>query len=132
MDLALAKCEHCGETDGRVLLKHHISYNPEITQVICWNCHYLVHKHKGKLEKIEKDLSFFGIIAGLNEREEYLRKLIAEKRRKIKSYEHLDKAFDMRIKWFKTVVISKWRKVRKINGFVRTVRLEDFGLETKG
>ena len=43
------KCSNCGITDVNVLVKHHISYYPEITIPLCNNCHFLVHKHPDKI-----------------------------------------------------------------------------------
>ena len=36
-------CEICGGTKN--LIKHHVSYNPEITQFLCRDCHQMLHKH---------------------------------------------------------------------------------------
>ena len=55
-------CEICGSTDNLQL--HHVSYEPEITQVLCVNCHKEVHEHgvgcastpmKSKMITIRKD-----------------------------------------------------------------------------
>jgi transposase-like protein len=37
------KCERCGATEK--LQMHHISYDPEITQDLCVNCHRNIHGH---------------------------------------------------------------------------------------
>jgi 5-methylcytosine-specific restriction endonuclease McrA len=42
-------CQKCGNTDLRVLLVHHIdknrnNNNPENLQILCYNCHILVHR----------------------------------------------------------------------------------------
>jgi len=34
-------CTICGVTEN--LLRHHISYRPEVTQVVCTPCHYRIH-----------------------------------------------------------------------------------------
>ena len=39
----MQKCELCGATER--LQRHHISYEPEITQLLCVNCHRDVHGH---------------------------------------------------------------------------------------
>ena len=36
------ECNHCGSTEQ--LLLHHISYDPEIFQVLCKSCHIRFHK----------------------------------------------------------------------------------------
>lgn len=37
------KCEICGSTEN--LQRHHVSYEPGITQILCVDCHKKVHNH---------------------------------------------------------------------------------------
>lgn len=37
----MSECEECGTTRG--LIHHHISYEPEVTQILCRLCHSFVH-----------------------------------------------------------------------------------------
>jgi hypothetical protein len=44
-------CSHCGTTDKRVLLVHHVDQNRKNNDIVnlirlCRNCHYIVHKSK--------------------------------------------------------------------------------------
>lgn len=44
-------CMKCGKNDRRVLLAHHIDKNRQNSTLsnlvwLCYNCHYLVHKHQ--------------------------------------------------------------------------------------
>ena len=39
------KCELCGATEN--LQVHHLSYEPEVTQVLCMNCHQKQHPEHG-------------------------------------------------------------------------------------
>jgi len=48
------KCEIC--SSPRFLVKHHISYEPEVIQILCRSCHSKLHHPKGlKFGKREKD-----------------------------------------------------------------------------
>lgn len=38
----MSVCEHCGVTKN--LVRHHISYEPEITQMLCRSCHGKEHQ----------------------------------------------------------------------------------------
>ncbi|MDP2254249.1 MAG: hypothetical protein Q8J60_08710 [Thiobacillus sp.] len=37
----LKKCSICGS--GNKVITHHLSYNPEITTIVCWNCEKAMH-----------------------------------------------------------------------------------------
>lgn len=39
------KCELCGATKS--LIHHHVSYDPEIIQILCRSCHHKVHWKNG-------------------------------------------------------------------------------------
>jgi len=43
------RCELCGEEDGRILLRHHTSYSPSETTMLCGNCHVRVHRQWNRL-----------------------------------------------------------------------------------
>jgi len=50
----MSECEICGFTSD--LQEHHISYTPEVKQVLCVNCHIKIHNHgvgkpKGYIQK---------------------------------------------------------------------------------
>ncbi|MCJ7759894.1 hypothetical protein MUP59_01970, partial [Candidatus Bathyarchaeota archaeon] len=39
------KCKICGTTED--LLRHHISYQPEVVEILCQRCHKMRHIYKG-------------------------------------------------------------------------------------
>ncbi len=46
----MGKCEICGST--KKTIKHHVSYNPEITQILCYSCHKKGHNSIGTLHEL--------------------------------------------------------------------------------
>lgn len=51
-----AVCKRCNNTDTRVLSAHHKDRNRQNNSIsnliwLCYNCHYLVHHHKGESKK---------------------------------------------------------------------------------
>jgi len=54
----MTECERCGSTEN--LLNHHVSYEPEVIQVLCTSCHGKVHSFGGvprRPEGFKPDLS---------------------------------------------------------------------------
>jgi len=48
------KCSACGTVEK--IQQHHISYDPEITIMVCKTCHGEIH-HSDKFKNLEPDLS---------------------------------------------------------------------------
>ncbi|VVB52325.1 Uncharacterised protein [uncultured archaeon] len=42
------KCQRCGRKTNKLLV-HHISYDPEITEIVCRRCQSKAHHGKGKV-----------------------------------------------------------------------------------
>jgi len=54
----MTECERCGSTEN--LLNHHVSYEPEMIQILCTPCHGKVHSFGGvprRPEGFKPDLS---------------------------------------------------------------------------
>ena len=100
------KCEICGATEN--IQKHHIQYNPTITQYLCVDCHREKHgghytgvpsdslhkmrirDEKGRLKpesEIAFDIQEFMRTRGIKDKEKYLEYLRTQKMQKLAASE---------------------------------------------
>lgn len=49
LSLAIKNCETCGSTEN--LVKHHITYEPELTKILCRKCHEKAHAKPGAIRR---------------------------------------------------------------------------------